>query len=93
MKSTGFDLVEGKVVGTDGNGATPVGPAATPKRSRAKKADGETPKKTPARKATNGTPSKKRKLDQPLGDAADQGEENTELVDAAAVKEAEYETS
>ena len=54
--------MDGKVVSGDGSGPAPGDPAATPKRGRAKKADGETPKKTPAKKVTKGTPSKKRKL-------------------------------
>ncbi len=87
VKSAGFDLVEGKVVGADGSGPTPVDPAVTPKRGRGKKADGETPKRGSAKKATNGTPSKKRKLSPPVEDAADGGEDDAEPGEAAAVKD------
>ena len=82
VKGAGFDLVDGKVVNADGTGPAPVAAAATPKKGRGKKADGETPKKTPAKKAANGTASKKRKLS-PLVEDAASGE------DEAAVKDEE----
>ncbi|KAJ9615336.1 hypothetical protein H2200_001411 [Cladophialophora chaetospira] len=75
IKSVGFDLVSGKVVDGDGTGPAPFASATTPKRGRKKKADGETPKKAPAKAATNGTPSKKRRLSEPVEDAATGGED------------------
>ena len=85
--------MDGRVVSSDGSGPPPVDATATPKRGRAKKADGETPKKASAKKATNGNPSKKRKLSPPVEDAAsgrddtsvkEEGEEEVEPTDATS---------
>jgi hypothetical protein len=70
VKSAGFDLVDGQVVGADSGRPAPATPAATPKKGRAKKAVDATPKKTPAKKAADGPPSKKQKLSHTAEDSA-----------------------